>query len=86
VSRAPIATATEAQLSAIRARATNDDARGMASHGVALTYDQVAELDGAINLGDSPRRVASSGALAWLAERLGLRCRETDVGVECTPS
>jgi len=80
----PVAAATESQLMTIRARAYNDTAREMARAGVRLTHDQIDEAD-AVNLGDADQRRASSGAVAWLSERLGLRVRQTDTGVECTP-
>lgn len=64
-------TATEAQLSTIRARAVNDVARAMMARGVTLTHEQADEL--------------GAEALAWIGGRLGLNVSETSNAVECTP-
>lgn len=64
-------TATEAQLSTIRARAVNDEARAMMAGGVTLTHEQADAL--------------GQEALAWVGGRLGLNVAETDSGVVCTP-
>jgi hypothetical protein len=61
--------ASKAQMEAIEARAYNDVAREMASEGLELSYEQ------ADSLGDD--------GIAWIEQRLGLRCTETDEGVEC---
>lgn len=63
--------ATRAQIETIEARAYDDVAREMASEGLELSYEQADAI------GDD--------GIAWLEQRLGLRCTETDVGVECTP-
>lgn len=64
-------TATESQLSAIRARAVNDTTREIMATGILLSHKQADQL--------------GEEALAWIGGRLGLNVRETDRGVECTP-
>lgn len=62
-------TATREQIATIEAQAYNDCARAMARDGVDLSYAQ------ADRIGDA--------GIAWLEQRLGLRCLETDSGMQC---
>lgn len=60
-----------AELATIRARRVDDTTRAMMLRGVRLTHAQAADV------GDA--------GIAWLASRLRLAIRATDIGVECTP-
>lgn len=63
--------ATPAQLSTIRDRRVDDEARDMMATGVTLSHDQADEL------GDE--------ACDWIASRLGLHVATDDRGVRYTP-
>lgn len=64
-------TASDQQISTIRARAINDEARNMMADGVNLTHAQADDI--------------GVQAIAWIENRLGLNVTETDSGIECTP-
>lgn len=64
-------TATDEQLSTIRARAYNDTARDMQRDGVWLSHEQADDL--------------GKEAIGWINGRLGLNVEENDSCVACTP-
>lgn len=63
--------ATREEMACIEARAYSDTAREMAREGVTLSLRQAD-------------RIGEAG-VAWLEQRLGLRCVETAEGLECEP-
>lgn len=64
-------TATETQLTALRAHAVNDVTRQIMADGIVLSHEQADEL--------------GEETLGWIGARLGLNVTETDTNVLCTP-